>query len=477
MVMRQTTLSSWRRPYQRQPGRDGAGPQASKGSIKATGASVNLKVRGRQSRATDQANSPTVKLTVAHWNAEGLTNKKPELQAFLRSNNVDVICIQETHLKEPQRFFVRGFEAFRQDRKDRHKGGIITLVKTSIPAVELCNSRNTELEHQTVKLMLPSGDLLITNCYSPPGSTLALHKVSIKAPRHLVVGDFNSHSPSWGYKDMDTRGEEIEDWMMENKLTLINHPDDKPTCYSRAWKTCSTPDLAIATEEIHRLSSRTVSSQLGGSDHLPVILNFSSMGSTGHSMKPSWNFKRANWSLFKEKTDNLTTDINTSDSLNRNVKVFTNAVLKAAKQSIPRGKRKYYKPFWSETLNQLHTDLDTTRETMEQNPTPENIKSHSNAKEKFIQQKREAIQTSWTEKTSSLNMEKDTNKLWQLTKVLNEDTDTRHSRTVLEEEGTHYSGKQAANILAEFYKEVSTATVPEARIQEVKKEIKEKLKQ
>ena len=53
IMKRQTTISSlWRRPYQRHPGKDGAGLPASRESTQATGASVNLQVRGRQSRAT-----------------------------------------------------------------------------------------------------------------------------------------------------------------------------------------------------------------------------------------------------------------------------------------------------------------------------------------------------------------------------------------------------------------------------------------
>lgn len=474
--MRQTTLSSWRRPYQQQPGRDGAGPLASKGPTQATGASANLTVRGRQSRATDQTSQPPTTLKVAQWNAEGLGNKKPELQEFLRKNNIDVICIQETHLKDPRRFFVRGYEPFRQDRKDRHKGGIITLVRNSIPAVETNRSEGQEQEHLTVKLLLPSGDLWITNYYSPSTSSLALHKVKLEASRHLVAGDFNSHSQSWGYEEMDARGEEVEDWMMENNLILINQADDKPTCFSRAWKTTSTPDLAIATEDIHKLTSREVSTQLGGSDHLPVILNISSLGCTERNMQPSWNFKRANWTLFAEKADHHTKDIKCASDLNKNVQKFTDAILQAAKQTIPRGKRRHYLPYWSDTLEHLHSKMDHAREVMEQLPTPENLARHNNAKEAFNQRKKTELQKSWNEKTSSLNMEKDTSKLWKLTKALNEDTRAGHSKTVIEENGTHYTGRKAANILADFYKEESEATLPNARVQEVCKETRKKLK-
>ena len=86
----------------------------------------------------------------------------------------------------------------------------------------------------------------------------------LEASTHLTARNFNSHSPSWGYEELDTRGEEVEDWMIGNRLVLINHPDDKPTCYSRAWKTMFTSDLAIGTEDIQRLTTRTISDQLGG---------------------------------------------------------------------------------------------------------------------------------------------------------------------------------------------------------------------
>ena len=72
----------------------------------------------------------------------------------------------------------------------------------------------------------------------------------------LVVEDFNEHSPSWGYQNINNRGEHVEDWMMDNNLVLINKPDDKPTCLSKAWKTTISPDLALATDDIQKCCQR-----------------------------------------------------------------------------------------------------------------------------------------------------------------------------------------------------------------------------
>ena len=68
-----------------------------------------------------------------HWNAEGVFRKKDELHNMMETNNVDICCIQETHLSKDKVFKLHGWQpAIRTDREDRHKGGIMTLVRNKI---------------------------------------------------------------------------------------------------------------------------------------------------------------------------------------------------------------------------------------------------------------------------------------------------------------------------------------------------------
>ena len=55
------------------------------------------------------------------------------------------------------------------------------------------------------------------------------------------------------------------------------------------------------------------------------------------------------------------------------------------------------------------------------NPQKDNIASHNKLKDPFEQKKANLIKKNWREKTSSLNLEKVTTKLWQLTNLLNDD--------------------------------------------------------
>nr|KAG5699229.1 hypothetical protein BaRGS_012750 [Batillaria attramentaria] len=198
-------------------------------------------------------------------------------------------------------------------------------------------------------------ELLITNCYSPPTASLDLHTIQPASYNHLIVGDFNGHSPSWGYDNSDYRGEEIEDWLIDNQMILINQPDDKPSYYSRAWKKTSTPDLAMATEDLQKQTTRVVSDQLGGSDHLPIILHIADKkASTDHHRKhASWNFKRADWLKYQHHAEDLC-NVTFTEDMNTNVKRLTESILTAAKRSISRGFRKDYKPYWSKRLATLH---------------------------------------------------------------------------------------------------------------------------
>ena len=79
------------------------------------------------SRENATGNNPTTKkrtkpLTVMQWNAEGLSKKKIPLAERLRRENVDVACIQETHLTDNLRFTIRGYQPpIRLDRQNRNK--------------------------------------------------------------------------------------------------------------------------------------------------------------------------------------------------------------------------------------------------------------------------------------------------------------------------------------------------------------------
>ena len=71
-------------------------------------------------------------------------------------------------------------------------------------------------------------------------------------------------------------------------------------------------------------------------------------------------------------------------------------------------------------------------------------------KAKYMKTKLESTRRSWRETTAGLNMERDTTRLWRLTKALN-DEGTQGQKTTLDEEGRTMTGKTAANAFAQAY--------------------------
>ena len=157
------------------------------------------------------------------------------------------------------------------------------MVKSNINAY-LSGSSTDSAEYQVVKIKTKTKEIHLVNYYCPNNVNLDLLNIPVVRTNFIIVGDFNSHSQSWGYNHIDARGEEIEEWQDDNNLILINKPEDTPTFYSRCWHTTSTPDIAICTEDIHSITQRKVGSQLGGSDHKPVYLNLDTKITTASPM-------------------------------------------------------------------------------------------------------------------------------------------------------------------------------------------------
>ena len=167
----------------------------------------------------------------------------------------------------------------------------------------------------------------LVNLYYPNNKALSLNALPAVEDHYLVVGDFNSHSQSWGYDQIDKRGEEVENWQDDHRLNLINTPEDQPTFYSGRWRTTSTLDLAFRTDDIDGQINREVREQLGGSDHRPVLLTFSTYISC-ESTLPRWNCKKADWTLYSQLTDQVTKHIRVEGrDINKVVKDFNAGIL------------------------------------------------------------------------------------------------------------------------------------------------------
>ena len=109
--------------------------------------------------------------------------------SILHERNIQICCIQETHLQSDKFFKVRGSQCFRSDRTDRSKGGVLTLVRNNIQAC-LISTRMDDSEYQVLKLQASNAELKLVNFYCPNNKPLSLNSISMEDANMLVVDFF-----------------------------------------------------------------------------------------------------------------------------------------------------------------------------------------------------------------------------------------------------------------------------------------------
>ena len=225
--------------------------------------------------------TPTNCLRLMQWNANGISGKITELMTFLHSNNVNIAAIQETKLtnkSKPRK--TPGWAAVRLQRHKNKGGGLLMLIKETIPFVDntaaLLQSADPNLEQQGISIAMPNRQKLQThNIHIPPrNSCIAGHNASIahllsNNEISLIVEDINAHHSRWDTNTFeDERGEKLPDEIDASDYTILSeHEATRLPTNSRS----TSPDISLASNEIVLLSDWPISTSLAN-DHLPMLL-------------------------------------------------------------------------------------------------------------------------------------------------------------------------------------------------------------
>ncbi|KAF0699141.1 Uncharacterized protein FWK35_00035076, partial [Aphis craccivora] len=101
---------------------------------------------------------------------------------------------------------------------------------------------------------------------------------------------------------------------------------------------------------------RTVLNNFPRSQHRPILINVGIQ----ISIKPRWNFRKANWHTFAKSID---ANIRWIKPTTNNYDRFFGIVKGAAKRCVPRGYRRDYMPCWNPESNQLYTEYQKNSTT------------------------------------------------------------------------------------------------------------------
>jgi len=163
---------------------------------------------------------------VISWNCHGLTHNIDEVKNLIYQHMPACFALQETYLHTSQNPKFHNYSLIRKDHESTVKisGGVALLVSHQYPYTII--NLHTDLQAVAVRIHISK---LITICtvYFPPRETLAQTSLSrlinqLPTP-FIVIGDFNGHSPLWGYTDTNRRGEQIESLISDFSLCLLNN--------------------------------------------------------------------------------------------------------------------------------------------------------------------------------------------------------------------------------------------------------------
>ena len=338
-------------------------PKATVGQSSSRHVLVKQRRRNKE-RAKSTTASPSTRpqqssLNILQVNISGVAKKKLELAHLFNEKNIHVALVQESQHQNTDPY-ISGYTHNICDHQRENCQGIITYVRNDLTGTveNIESARPTDIHKITI--WYQGSKFMLYNVYNPPWNDISFHPLQDTVyTKTIIAGDFNGHSPQWGYADHNNTGKAIEEFCERTNLSLLQDEDSPPTLLFRVNKKTYRPDLTMVSSDLLNRYTIEVLDDVG-SDHRPILTSIHSKKKKVFKRKTKWNFKKANWKLYQEITDHRLTaviekDHATIDALCENI---STVILDAAVESIPKGCRKHYKPFWSNELQEAENKTE-----------------------------------------------------------------------------------------------------------------------
>ncbi len=179
----------------------------------------------------------------------------------------------------------------------------------------------------------------------------------------LLLGDFNTHHPWWDpLRPQSSHAIHLISYIESHSLRLLNKIGEG-TFYRSNMSTPSVLDLSFATSGIvTKIKDWQVLPDLG-SDHFGVLFTISKSTYSSSSNPVRFNTRKADWAKFTSylisSLDNMPFPLNsTNQELDLLAEDFTNRIVDAASNSIPKSTTSSYsKPWWNDDLKTLRKSM------------------------------------------------------------------------------------------------------------------------
>jgi len=183
------------------------------------------------------------------------------ISSIAKTNNIDVLCLQETHTDNTaSRFTIGGFDFVYYHLHPKH--GRAMYVRSDIVDV---------FHHSTTTWC----DIIKIGNKLPREHWNESNLLPVLRHRAIYIGDFNSRHTDWVYTHFNQDGGKLKSWASNNDLELIHHPKQKGTFQSARWQKDSSPDLCWVSSSCGcpQPASCTVLGDFPRNQHRPLVIH------------------------------------------------------------------------------------------------------------------------------------------------------------------------------------------------------------
>lgn len=276
-------------------------------------------------------------IQIASWNAQGVSNitKQAELNLFLQSNNIDIICLQETFLNDHHKLYIENYVIYRMDRPT-HGGGVAIIIRRCIKHKLLNNLNDTSIENISLEVYSRGSSFVVTSVYCPgfsPSFERDLTNLTETNRDVLLFGDLNAKHTSWNCARNNNNGVSL--YNIQQQFPIHVFAPQTCTYFPHTGKTPSTIDLLVAKSSLNIESISTYDDL--ASDHCAVVCEINT--ATFYASMSRLNYRKANWLRYRDLiTDGIhgfiaPQSINEVDTA---IDQLTSLIVTARDEAIPR---------------------------------------------------------------------------------------------------------------------------------------------